>query len=127
MPRISYQQIQQNISEIANREYYSPTIIYDLLLAYGKPKATVTKLQNGVNNFARHDGVLLKDAVFFKIFPAGTVLESKVEQLKHDDLDPFNKFPCRTKNRISRTVTQSSITRAHSRNLKRIDSRLRLL
>lgn len=86
MPRISYQQIQQNISEIANREYYSPTIIYDLLLAYGKPKATVTKLQNGVNNFARHDGVLLKDAVFFKIFPAGTVLESKVEQLKHDDL-----------------------------------------
>ena len=86
MPRISYQQIQQNISEIANREYYSPTIIYDLLLAYGKPKATVTKLQNGVNNFARHDGVLLKDAVFFKIFPAGTVLESKVEQLKHDEL-----------------------------------------
>ena len=86
MPRISYQQIQQNISEIANRESYSPTIIYDLLLAYGKPKATVTKLQNGVNNFARHDGVLLKDAVFFKIFPAGTVLESKVEQLKHDDL-----------------------------------------
>ncbi|MDD6330257.1 MAG: N-6 DNA methylase [Firmicutes bacterium] len=85
MPRISYQQIQQNISEIANREYYSPTIIYDLLLAYGKPKATVTKLQNGVNNFARNDGVLLKDAVFFKIFPAGTVLESKVEQLKHDD------------------------------------------
>lgn len=85
MPRISYQQIQQNISEIANREYYSPTIIYDLLLAYGKPKATVTKLQNGVINFARHDGVLLKDAVFFKIFPAGTVLESKVEQLKHDN------------------------------------------
>lgn len=86
MPRISYQQIQQNIAEIANRDAYESTVIYDLLLAYGKPKATITKLQGGVNNFAKDDGVLLKDAVFFKVFPAGTVLESKVEQLKHDEL-----------------------------------------
>ena len=86
MPRISYQQIQQNIAEIANRDAYESTVIYDLLSAYGKPKATITKLQGGVNNFAKDDGVLLKDAVFFKVFPAGTVLESKVEQLKHDEL-----------------------------------------
>lgn len=86
MPRISYQQIQQNIAEIANRDAYESTVIYDLLLAYGKPKATITKLQSGINNFAKDDGVLLKDAVFFKVFPAGTVLESKVEQLKHDEL-----------------------------------------
>lgn len=86
MPRISYQQIQQNIAEIANRDVYESTVIYDLLLAYGKPKATITKLQGGINNFAKDDGVLLKDAVFFKVFPAGTVLESKVEQLKHDGL-----------------------------------------
>lgn len=86
MPRISYQQIQQNIAEIANRDAYESTVIYDLLLAYGKPKATITKLQGGINNFAKDDGVLLKDAVFFKVFPAGTVLESKVEQLKHDEL-----------------------------------------
>ena len=86
MPRINYQQIQQNIVEIANRDVYEKTIIYDLLLAYGKPKATITKLQGGINNFAKDDGVLLKDAVFFKVFPAGTVLESKVEQLKHDEL-----------------------------------------
>ena len=86
MPRISYQQIQQNIAEIANRDVYESTVIYDLLLAYGKPKATITKLQGGINNFAKDDGVLLKDAVFFKVFPAGTVLESKVEQLKHDEL-----------------------------------------
>lgn len=85
MPRISYQQIQQNIAEIANRETYDSSFIYDLLLAYGKPKATVTKLTKGVNNFAE-DGVLLKDAVFFKVFPAGTVLESKVEQLKSHEL-----------------------------------------
>lgn len=86
MPRISYQQIQQNIAEIANRDAYESTVIYDLLLAYGKPKATITKLQGGINNFAKDEGVLLKDAVFFKVFPAGTVLESKVEQLKHDVL-----------------------------------------
>lgn len=86
MPRISYQQVQQNIAEIANRDAYESTIIYDLLLAYGRPKATITKLQGGINNFAKDDGVLLKDAVFFKVFPAGTVLESKVEQLKHDEL-----------------------------------------
>lgn len=86
MPRISYQQIQQNIAEIANRDAYESTVIYDLLLTYGKPKATITKLQGGVNNFAKDDGVLLKDTVFFKVFPAGTVLESKVEQLKHDEL-----------------------------------------
>lgn len=86
MPRISYQKIQQNIAEIANRDVYESTVIYDLLLAYGKPKATITKLQGGINNFAKDDGVLLKDAVFFKVFPAGTVLESKVEQLKHDEL-----------------------------------------
>lgn len=86
MPRISYQQIQQNIAEIANRDAYESTVIYDILLAYGKPKATITKLQGGINNFAKDDGVLLKDAVFFKVFPAGTVLESKVEQLKYDEL-----------------------------------------
>lgn len=86
MPRISYQQIQQNIAEIANRDAYESTVIYDLLLAYGKPKATITKLQGGINNFAKDNGVLLKDTVFFKVFPAGTVLESKVEQLKHDEL-----------------------------------------
>lgn len=44
MPRISYQQIQQNIAEIANRDAYESTVIYDLLLTYGKPKATITKL-----------------------------------------------------------------------------------
>lgn len=44
MPRISYQQIQQNIAEIANRDAYESTVIYDLLSAYGKPKATITKL-----------------------------------------------------------------------------------
>lgn len=65
MPRISYQQVQQNIAEIANRDAYESTIIYDLLLAYGRPKATITKLQGGINNFAKDDGVLLKDAVFF--------------------------------------------------------------
>lgn len=86
MPRIDRQQIYNNITEIANRNDYEPTIIYDILLAFGKPKTTITRLKNGTINFANDGGVLLKDNVYFEVYPAGTVLESKVEQLKNDEL-----------------------------------------
>jgi len=43
------------------------TFIYDLLLAYNLPKATVTRLQKGTANLSKLEGeVSLKKKLFFK-------------------------------------------------------------
>lgn len=53
----------QNLIKHLNEE----TFIYDLLLAYDLPKATVTRLQKGTANLSKVDGeVSLKKKLFFK-------------------------------------------------------------
>ena len=59
-------QIEKNLSKLI-KNLNEETFIYDLLLAYNLPKATVTRLQKGTANLSKDDGeVSLKKKLFFK-------------------------------------------------------------
>lgn len=85
--KIALQQVQQNISNVANRHEYNADIIYELLAAYGRSKSAITQLREGHLNKAQDTGaVLQKDVVYFKTFATGTPLEAQVEELYEDPL-----------------------------------------
>ena len=65
--------IQMNITQIENnlskliKNFDKNTFIYQLLLAYNLPKATITRLQKGTANLSKIEGeVSLKKKLFFK-------------------------------------------------------------
>ena len=59
-------QIEKNLSKLI-KNLNEETFIYDLLLAYNLPKATITRLQKGTANLSKVDGVVsLKKKLFFK-------------------------------------------------------------
>ena len=59
-------QIEKNLSKLI-KNFNKETFIYDLLLAYNLPKATITRLQKGTANLSKVDGeVSLKKKLFFK-------------------------------------------------------------
>ena len=59
-------QIEKNLSKLI-KNLNEETFIYDLLLAYNLPKATVTRLQKGTANLSKVDGeVSLKKKLLFK-------------------------------------------------------------
>lgn len=85
--KITLQQVQQNIAEIANRHEYTVDILYELLAAYGRSKSAITQLREGHLNKAEDaNAVLQKDVVYFKTFSAGTQLEHEVAELYEDPL-----------------------------------------
>lgn len=85
--KITLQQVQQNIGDIANRHEYTADIIYELLAAYGRSKSAITQLREGHLNKAEDaSAVLQKDVVYFKTFAAGTQLEHEVAELYEDPL-----------------------------------------
>lgn len=85
--KIALQQVQQNISSVANRHEYNADIIYELLAAYGRSKSAITQLREGHLNKSEDTGaVLQKDVVYFKTFATGTPLEAQVEELYEDPL-----------------------------------------
>ena len=59
-------QIEKNLSKLI-KDLNEKTFIYDLLLAYNLPKATITRLQKGTANLSKVDGeVSLKKKLLFK-------------------------------------------------------------
>ena len=59
-------QIENNLSKLI-KKFDKNTFIYDLLLAYNLPKATITRLQKGTANLSKVEGeVSLKKKLFFK-------------------------------------------------------------
>jgi hypothetical protein len=85
--KITLEQVQNNIADIANRHEYSEDIIYELLAAYGRSKSAITQLREGHLNKAESEGsVLQKDVVYFRTFPKGTQLELQVQELFEDPL-----------------------------------------
>ena len=59
-------QIEKNLSKLI-KNLNEETFIYDLLLAYNLPKATISRLQNGTANLSKVNGeVSLKKKLFFK-------------------------------------------------------------
>ena len=59
-------QIEKNLSRLI-KNFNKESFIYDLLLAYDLPKATISRLQNGTANLSKVEGeVSLKKKLFFK-------------------------------------------------------------
>jgi hypothetical protein len=85
--KITLEQVQNNIADIANRHEYGEDIIYELLAAYGRSKSAITQLREGHLNKAEDEGsVLQKDVVYFRVLPKGTQLELQVQELFEDPL-----------------------------------------
>ena len=60
-------QIETNIKELIH-SFSKDTFIYDLLLAYGQPKATINRLKQGTANLSKDENtILLKKKLYYKL------------------------------------------------------------
>lgn len=76
-----YKKLEKLVNPISQEEF-----IYDLLLAYGTPKANITRLKKGVMNKSKVDRqVLLAKKVFFQFVDSDLSL-STLEDLRDDPL-----------------------------------------
>lgn len=68
MARLNLKAIEERITPLANRRTYDREFIFDLLLAYGKPQSSITRLRNGDLNVAANQAseVAQKKVVYFK-------------------------------------------------------------
>jgi len=86
--RLSFSDVQRNVSEIANRQSYSLDVLYELMAAYGRSASSITKLRNGIINLAedKQNTVLQRGVVYLK--DVGTVesLPAEIEKLEQDPL-----------------------------------------
>ena len=78
-------QIEKNLTELVKK--ISPDdFVYDLLLAYGTPKTTVTLLKKGNRNLSKKDGqIILKRKLFFQETQEQD-LHGLIDLLKNDDV-----------------------------------------
>lgn len=82
MARLSLKAVEERVAPLTGRETYDREFIFDLLLAFGKPKGNVTRLRNGSLNVAVDPSteVAQKNVVYFKE-TSGDSLEV-IEELK---------------------------------------------
>lgn len=68
MARLTLKAVEQRVAPLAGRETYDREFVFDLLLAYGKPQSSVTRLRNGDLNVAADPAteVAQKKVVYFK-------------------------------------------------------------
>lgn len=65
--RLNLRAIEERVGPLGGREHYDREFIFDLLLAYGKPRGNVTRLRNGSLNVADNPAteVAQKNVVYF--------------------------------------------------------------
>ncbi|MFC8314083.1 DNA methyltransferase [Gordonia sp. NPDC057258] len=68
MARLNLKAVEERVAPLARRETYDREFIFDLLLAYGKPKGNVTRLRNGSLNVAADpvSEVAQKNVIYFR-------------------------------------------------------------
>lgn len=68
MARLNLKAVEERVAPLAGREAYDREFIFDLLLVYGKPQSSVTRLRNGDLNVAADttSEVAQKKVVYFK-------------------------------------------------------------
>lgn len=83
-------QIEANLQQIISN-FNKDTFVYDLLLAYGQPKATITRLQQGGLNLSKVEGeIAWKKKLFFKAVENEDLhelidgIKTNGKSLKHD-------------------------------------------
>lgn len=77
-------QIEKNIENLMEN-FSKETFIYDLLRAYGLPKATITLLQKGTHNLSKQDGqIILKKKLLFQEMSEGDNLHAMIDTLQNE-------------------------------------------
>jgi len=77
-------QIESNLQKLI-KSFNEDSFIYDLLLAYGQPKASIKRLQQGGLNLSKHEGeIIWKKKLFFKSVK-GEDLHGVIDSIKSDD------------------------------------------
>lgn len=68
MARLNLKAVEERVAPLGDRESYDRQFIFDLLLAYGKPASTVTRLRKGGLNVAADPSceVAQKNTVYFR-------------------------------------------------------------
>ena len=68
MAKLNLKAVEERVAPLAGRESYDREFIFDLLLAYGKPQSSVTRLRNGDLNVAADPTteVAQKKVIYFK-------------------------------------------------------------
>ncbi len=76
-------QIEDNLQKITE-EFLAETFIYDLLLAYGLPKSSITRLKKGTLNLSKNDGeISWKKKLFFRVVSTED-LYNNIDELRKD-------------------------------------------
>jgi len=77
-------QIENNLQQLV-KSFNKETFIYDLLLAYGQPKASITRLQQGGLNLSKVEGeIAWKKKLFFRVVN-NEDLHELIEDIKAND------------------------------------------
>lgn len=77
-------EIKTNVQNVIDK-FSKEEFIYDLLIAYGISKTSVTRLKKGDYNFAKTDGeILYKKKIFFKVEASNKLLSSLEEIAKEE-------------------------------------------
>ena len=77
-------EIKTNVQNVIDK-FSKEEFIYDLLIAYGISKTSVTRLKKGDYNFAKVDGeILYKKKIFFKVEATDKLLSS-IEEISKDE------------------------------------------
>jgi type II restriction/modification system DNA methylase subunit YeeA len=78
-------QIENNIKSVY-QNFNKDTFIYDFLLAYDIPKASIKKLKDGGTNLSKNEGeILWKKKLFFKFSNDGSDLHGLIDDIKGDE------------------------------------------
>jgi hypothetical protein len=87
---MNFAQVEENLQQLVEN-FSQEEFIYDLLLAYGLPKNTITLLKKGNRNMAKKDGqIILKKKLFFQevvnsdLHAVIDALRKTEETFKHD-------------------------------------------
>lgn len=87
MAKYTFDQVKRNVAEIANRDSYTKEFIFELMAAYGRATSAINQLKSGaIDKSTDPNALLQKGVLYFKVFPQGTLLEEKVEQMGSESL-----------------------------------------
>ena len=87
MAKYTFDQVKRNVAEIANRDSYTKEFIFELMAAYGRATSAINQLKSGtIDKSTDPNALLQKGVLYFKVFPQGTPLEEKVEEMGSESL-----------------------------------------
>jgi len=85
--KYTFDQVKCNVAEIANRDSYTKEFIFELMAAYGRATSAINQLKSGaIDKSTDPNALLQKGVLYFKVFPQGTPLEEKVEEMGSESL-----------------------------------------